>query len=238
MYTIKVNNKNKTFSIKRSNRVIKVQRVGKRGIKGDTGEGVPVGGTTGQVLAKNSNTDFDTKWVDNEGGLQSIVAGTNITVDNTDPKNPIINSQGGGDVETVNGQSGVVILDADDIDDTSTTHKFATASQLSNADSAVQPGDLATVATSGDSDDISEGSTNLFLTSAERTKLSNTSGTNTGDQTLSGLGGATDTSGLYTPRRRPRPPKVTKMIHSLDQTGHSWFSGGTAASSNAADTDS
>ena len=33
------------------------------------------------------------------------------------------------------------------------------------------------------SDVITEGSTNLFLTSAERTKLSNTTGTNTGDQT-------------------------------------------------------
>lgn len=38
----------------------------------------------------------------------------------------------------------------------------------------------------GDSDDIDEGAVNLFLTSAERTKLSNTSGTNTGDQDLSG----------------------------------------------------
>lgn len=34
-----------------------------------------------------------------------------------------------------------------------------------------------------DSDDITQGATNLFLTSAERTILSNTSGTNTGDQT-------------------------------------------------------
>lgn len=33
------------------------------------------------------------------------------------------------------------------------------------------------------SDSITQGSTNLFLTSAERTKLSNTSGTNTGDET-------------------------------------------------------
>lgn len=108
-----------------------------------------------------------------------------------------------GAVISVNGQTGVVVLDADDIDDTSTTNKFATATQLSNADSAVQPGDLATVATSGSysdltgkpsipaslgdlsgtSDDVTQGTTNLFLTSAERTKLSNTSGTNTGDQT-------------------------------------------------------
>lgn len=34
-----------------------------------------------------------------------------------------------------------------------------------------------------DSDDITEGASNLFLTSTERIKLSNTSGTNTGDQT-------------------------------------------------------
>lgn len=37
-----------------------------------------------------------------------------------------------------------------------------------------------------DSDDITQGVSHLFLTSAERTKLSNTSGTNTGDQDLSG----------------------------------------------------
>ena len=31
-----------------------------------------------------------------EGGIKSIQAGTNITIDNTDPKNPIISSTGGG----------------------------------------------------------------------------------------------------------------------------------------------
>ena len=29
---------------------------------------IPVGGTSGQVLAKNSNTDYDTGWVDQTGG--------------------------------------------------------------------------------------------------------------------------------------------------------------------------
>lgn len=55
---------------------------------------------------------------------------------------------------------------------------------------AVQPNDLATIATSGKledvtgtADDITEWSTNLFLTSAERTKLGNTSWTNSGDET-------------------------------------------------------
>lgn len=37
-------------------------------------------------------------------------------------------------VDSVNGSTGTVVLDADDIDDTSTTHKFATAAQLAKAD--------------------------------------------------------------------------------------------------------
>jgi len=37
----------------------------------------------------------------------------------------------GGDVDSVNGQTGVVVLDPDDLDDTSTTNKFTTASDIS-----------------------------------------------------------------------------------------------------------
>jgi hypothetical protein len=37
---------------------------------------------------------------------------------------------GGGAVDSVNGQTGVVVLDPDDLDDTSTTNKFATAAEL------------------------------------------------------------------------------------------------------------
>lgn len=36
------------------------------------GEGVPAGGTTGQVLAKATNTDYDTEWVDQSGGSASM----------------------------------------------------------------------------------------------------------------------------------------------------------------------
>jgi hypothetical protein len=43
---------------------------------------------------------------------------------------PLLN--GLGDVTSVNTQTGDVVLDADDIDDTSTTNKFATAQQLAN----------------------------------------------------------------------------------------------------------
>jgi hypothetical protein len=77
---------------------------------------------------------------------------------------------------------------------THNTSEFATSSQWWKADTAVQPWDLADIATSGalsdasgDSDDIAQGTTNLFLTSAERIKLSNTSWTNSWDETASAI---------------------------------------------------
>lgn len=48
----------------------------------------PSGGTTGQVLAKDTNDDYDYSW-------QTV--------------------SGGGAVDSVNGQTGVVVLDADDV---------------------------------------------------------------------------------------------------------------------------
>ena len=38
---------------------------GETGATGAAGPGVAEGGTTGQILAKNSNTAFDTTWIDN-----------------------------------------------------------------------------------------------------------------------------------------------------------------------------
>ena len=49
---------------------------------------LPTGGTTGQVLAKKSNTNYDTEW-------QTV--------------------SGGGAVDSVNGQTGTVVLDAEDV---------------------------------------------------------------------------------------------------------------------------
>ena len=72
--------------------------------------------------------------------------------------------------------------------------EFATSTQWWKADTAVQPWDLADIATSwaledatGTSDDITQWSTNLFLTAWERTKLSNTSWTNSWDETASSI---------------------------------------------------
>lgn len=46
---------------------------GDLGPKGEQGEGVPAGGTTGQILAKVDNSDYNTQW-----------AGTQITIENWD----------------------------------------------------------------------------------------------------------------------------------------------------------
>ena len=47
--------------------------IGPQGPQGDPGEGVPVGGTAGQVLAKVSSTNYDTHWIDNDVGSVTSV---------------------------------------------------------------------------------------------------------------------------------------------------------------------
>lgn len=91
-------------------------------------------------------------------------------------------TDGAGSVDSVNGQAGTVVLDADDIDDTSTTNKFTTASDISKLagiEAAADVTDTTNVAAAGafmksadDADDITEGASHLFLTSAERSAIS------------------------------------------------------------------
>ena len=91
------------------------------------------GGTTGQVLAKKSNTDYDTEWVNQSGGGGGAAAWGSITGDlddQTDLKNALDAKQ-------------------DVISNLATIESGAAAGAT-----AVQPGDLATVATTGDYDDL------------------------------------------------------------------------------------
>ena len=89
------------------------------GEQGEPGEGVPAGGLSGQQLAKIDGTDFNTTWVD----------------PNT------------GNVDSVNSQTGIVVLDTDDIADTATAR---------------------------------------YTNDIDISRLANTSGSNSGDQDLSG----------------------------------------------------
>jgi len=55
---------------------------GDTGATGATGAGVPIGGTTGQVLAKIDGTNYNTQWVaaaTGSGTVTSITAGTGLT---------------------------------------------------------------------------------------------------------------------------------------------------------------
>lgn len=98
---------------------------GEPGDKGDTGEGVPTGGNTGQVLAKSSSTDFDTEWVDQSGG--------------------------GGAVDSVNGQTGVVVLDKSDVG----------LGSVDNTSDLAKPISTATQTALNDKEDVSNKRTNL-----------------------------------------------------------------------------
>ena len=85
-------------------------------------------------------------WIDDTAGdykatlTNSAQTATYFNVDNIDPAQgnlliyPLGSDGGGGgsgDVSSVNGQTGVVVLDPDDLDDTSTAHKFISAAELS-----------------------------------------------------------------------------------------------------------
>ena len=82
---------------------------------------VPIGGSTGQVLAKKSATDYDLKWVDQSaggdthgiptGGIHGQVL-TKKSSANFDAewKTPV-----SGGVQSVNGKGGAVVLTADDV---------------------------------------------------------------------------------------------------------------------------
>lgn len=56
---------------------------GEDGQPGAAGQGVPTGGTAGQVLAKASGTDYDTEWVDQSGGGGTVQSVNNVTPDQT-----------------------------------------------------------------------------------------------------------------------------------------------------------
>ena len=89
-------------------------------------------GTSGNVL-----TSDGTDWVSAEpsgGGIESIVAGDNITVDDSDPANPVVAASGGLDWGTsINGASGNGVTAT--IDNSSSNNTSGIKSVISNTQS-------------------------------------------------------------------------------------------------------
>ena len=70
--SIDVNVQNDLVIVTESSEDITVNVSNAAGPAGANGVGVPVGGTTGQVLKKFTNTDFDTYWAADASGLTSV----------------------------------------------------------------------------------------------------------------------------------------------------------------------
>ena len=51
---------------------------GEDGIDGTNGIGIPTGGTTGQILAKKTNTDYDTEWITASVGVITLLLSLSV----------------------------------------------------------------------------------------------------------------------------------------------------------------
>jgi hypothetical protein len=121
---------------------------------------VPSGGTTGQFLAKNSNTSYDDYWVDPPSS--SAAAWGAIT-------------------GTLNNQTDLATALANKIAANSTIIGATKTKITYDTKGLVTAGADATTA------DIVDSTNKRYVTDAQLTTISNTSGSNTGDQDLSGL---------------------------------------------------
>ncbi len=133
-------------------------------LRGDNTWASPAGGSSIEVEDEGvSLTTGVTKF-------NFVGSGVTVTEPSTDEVTVTV-AGGSAPVDSVNGATGVVVLDADDIDDASTSHRFATAAQLTKLDgvesgaTADQTGAEIKSAYEGEAD------TNAF-TDAEQTKLS------------------------------------------------------------------
>ena len=192
--------------------------------------GVPSGGDTNQVLGKLSLDDFDFGWIDQSGG-----GATNLTY-TASPTQGQVNSDTGTDaiIPATDGTNAGLFLASEktkltgiatnatanssdpfllDRNNHTGTQSISTIINLqSNLDSKQN--------TITNSDSITQGSTNLFLTTAERTKLSNTTNTNTGDETtgsiLNKIGNGTVINDNYIPNTVARDSEI--LTKTLDTT--------------------
>ena len=139
---------------------------GAPGADGKDGEGVPAGGTTGQVLAKKSGTDYDTEWVNQSSGGTSDysslsnkpqINGNTLTGNKTAAQLGLAASSDipSVPVQSVNNKTGNVVLNASDVGAGTyskpsggipkTDLASAVQSSLDKADSALQTAPVSSV---------------------------------------------------------------------------------------------
>lgn len=210
-----------------------IRSLGTVGPKGDNGNdgadgvGVPVGGTTGQVLAKNSNADYDTEWVDQTGGGGGGVTDHGALTGLSDDDHPQYHNDSRGDaryytktlsdaayepknaniqshISSTSNPHGVTKsqVGLGSVDNTSDLDKPVSTATQTALDGKVDENapitgatktkitydakGLVTGGTDATTADIADSSNKRYVTDAQLAVIGNTSGTNTGDQDLSG----------------------------------------------------
>ena len=79
-------------------------------------------------------------------------------------------------VDSVNTQTGAVVLDADDIDDTATANKFATAGELADIGTALQPADIGVTVQGYNANNVVSNVAPTFTATVQTTERTITAG--------------------------------------------------------------
>ena len=182
------------IKITKSDYNINLQQTGPTGADG---AGVPLGGTTGQVLAKNSNTDFDTEWTTpatgavtsvntRTGAVTGLAEASDLTAHTGNTSNPhsVTKAQVGlSNVPDTDFTADVAANTAKISFDAVSSARLANTSGTNTGDQDLSGYSLTSHNHTGVYAPVL-GADDNYVTDAEKTKLANLSGTNTGDQTL------------------------------------------------------
>lgn len=225
-------------------------RDGKDGIQGP--QGIPGKSLTQEDvdrIAKGLSKTKKENFLFANSGVNSVIAGSNITIDNSNPQHPIISSTGGGG----GGGSGDVVGPASAVnnnfaafdlttgklikDSGSNASSFATSTQGTKADNAVVANTAITGATKtkitydakglvtagadATTADIADSLNKRYVTDANLTTIGNQSGTNTGDQVISDATLSTSdiTTNDFTTAKHGFVPKGTNVGNYLKDDG-------------------
>lgn len=135
--------------------------------------------TGNQTLASASDTTSHTITLSASGGTLKLVEGNNITLTSTGTSSDgvvtIASSGGGaGTVDSVNGQTGVVTLDADDIDDAATTHKFTSSAEISKLSGIEAGAEVNNISDANATDLTDGGDSTLHYHATDRSRANHT----------------------------------------------------------------
>ena len=178
-------------------------------VNGDVGAVV----TSQSTVASSAPTspNLGDIWYDNINGVQYVWDGSAFVETSFPASAP---------VDSVNSQTGTVVLDADDIDDTATSHKFATSTQLNKLDGieAGATGDQtaaeirALVDQASDSNVFTDSDKADIATALAGALSTNTSGTFIPSMSSQSTTGVEDLTGSYQVREG-RYIRMNNLVH-------------------------